>query len=171
MSSFLQRLLAHPAREAPVTAVTAPTALTPWLPSHVGEFIREEDVSAGKLLSLFKQAFFAVEARPDDCLLVTAEGGMSLHVRVDTGRKLLMFSACFELQAAAPMEGKLAFVNVANDTVIFVRFSITDETTLYVDYHLPFNGGVTPAAVIAAVRHMGRVTPQAINELAAPGLF
>jgi len=120
---------------------------------------------------LFKQAFHPVEALTGNRLLVTTDGGMRMQVVVDSTRKLLAFSATYAMQAAVPMDRKLAFVNRANERVIFVRFTIINDTTLYVDHHLPFNGGVTPAAVIASFRTMGRVTPHTINELAAPGMF
>jgi len=166
MSSLLSRWLP---RKAEATAVSAPAdtlspmSITPA--GLVGEFLAEEQIDTPKLLSLFKQAFLDVEVAGDTRLRVRAENGTRVSVAVDTKRQLIQFVVAYGLREDAPMIDKLALCNRVNDQVIFVRFSVSDPTTLVSDYSLPFDGGVTAAAIMATLRRMARITGQSIGEM------
>lgn len=103
--------------------------------------------------------------------MLTTDSGMHLQLPVDEPRKLIGFIATYALQTEAPLADKLAFMNRVNDRVVVVRFSLLGEDTLYVDHQLPFDGGVTAAAVIGCARRMGRITPQAILDFSPAGLM
>ena len=167
MSSLLSRWLPRRA-EATVDASAPADTLSPLsiAPAGlVGEFLCEDQIDTAKLLSLFKQAFLEVEVASDTRLRVRAESGTRVSVAVDANRQLIQFIVAYGLREDAPMAEKLALCNRVNDQVIFVRFSVADPTTLVSDYSLPFEGGVTTAAIMGTLRRMARITGQSIGEM------
>lgn len=185
MSRFLQRLIqrataATGATTEPADAAQAATAqpdanamvdLCASTGALVPELLHEDEVSAPMLLRLFRQAYMPVESQPGERLLLTTDSGTRLQVAVDTGRRLVSFMVMYEMHPDAALADKLAFVNRVNDRVVFVRFSLLDDDMLHVDHQLPYDGGVTAAAVMGCVRRVGRIAPQAIAEFAEPGLM
>lgn len=168
MSSLLSRWLPRKTEAAAAPAAGAhesqsPLAISPT--GLVGEFLCEEQIDTPKLLSLFKQAFLEVEVASDTRLRVRAENGTRVSVAVDAKRQLIQFVIAYGLREDAPMADKLALCNRVNDQVIFVRLSVSDPTTLVSDYSLPFDGGVTTAAIMATLRRMARITGQSIGEM------
>lgn len=154
---------AAPAAEAPAAAVPAAAAAV-VNPGLVSDFLFEDQVSTEKVLSLFRQAYFQVEVMSEHRLRLVMDFGMRLSVTVDADRKLITYSTSYSLREDAPMEAKVAFVNRVNDGVIFVRFAVHDATTLWIDYQLPFDGGVASAAVIGALRRYARIAYQSIGQ-------
>lgn len=169
MSSLLSRWLPRKAEAPAVVAAAAPAdthsplAISPT--GLVGEFLCEDQIDTAKLLSLFRQAFLEVEVASDTRLRVRAENGTRVSVAVDAKRQLIQFVIAYGLREDAPMLDKLALCNRVNDQVIFVRFSVSDPTTLCSDYNLPFDGGITTAAIMGTLRRMARITGQSIGEM------
>lgn len=171
MSSLISRLFSRPDAPAGAAPAAAAPAAVPMAataapaPGLVGDFLFEEQVNAGKLLSLFRQAFLEVEVAGEERLRLRAETGMRLSAFVDRERKLIAFCATYSLSAEAPMADKIAFANRVNDRLILVRFAISDATTLCIDYQLPFDGGVASASVLGALRRLTRIANSALSEL------
>lgn len=170
MKTFLQRLLSRMA-PVPISPATAAAPASPAAGGLVPDLLHEHDVTPATLLRLFRQAYVPVESQPGERLVITTDTGVRLQVMLDDDRRLVLFSATYALAPGVPLADKLAFVNRVNDRVVFVRFSLLSENVLYVDHQLPYDCGVTAAAVMGCVRRIGRLAPQAIVEFAEPGLM
>lgn len=160
MTSLLSRLL--PRNDSSAKSGQVTEAL---LRGRVGDYLSEEEVSNERLLTLFKQAFIQVECGDGPYLRVTSENGVRLSVSVDKERRLISLAATFGLREEAALHEKLVLCNRVNDSVIFVRLSLSSRTTLCADHQLPFDGGITAAAIVAATRRLARITVQAIQEM------
>jgi putative sensory transduction regulator len=173
MSSILSRLMpffAAPAAadsEAPPSAAAsaAPSEAKPVRPTAAQmDFLLEEEIDDARLLALFRQAFVEVQSVAQGRLRVVGDNGVKMMVKADPECRVIFFSAWFGLKADSPMSAKLAFVNRANERFMFVRCSVTDESTLLIDYHLPYTGGLPATLVVNMVRRLPRVMAQAIAE-------
>ena len=168
MSSLLSRLLPRTSANPSTSPATPPSPadlVASLTKGKVGDYLAEDEVANERLLTLFKQAFIPVEVVSAHHLRVTSESGIKMHVAVDSGRKLISLVTTFGLREDAPMEQKLQLCNRINDSVIFVRLSVTDATTLCSDHALPFNGGICSASIISAVRLLARVTVQSLADM------
>lgn len=164
MHALLQRLFSSPsAPAAPAApAASAPRPVHSWADP---DLIWAEQVTPEKLLSLFRQAYMEVESLPDSSLSLKVTGDCRLHVSVDAPRKLLCFSAFYELRAEADWQEKLALANRINDRVVLVRVSVTDSTTLTSDHFIRLEGVFTPRQLVEGARQFAETTRSAIQRL------
>jgi len=125
-------------------------------PVAVAEVIPESEVTPERLTQLFRRALLSAEVDKDNDVRVE-EGGVKVFVRVDKSRKLLVFLGAWHLKEQVSMEDKLRLMNRWNDDLIFVRFCVPKDDTLWCDYFLPYEGGVCPRHVLAAYRLFHKV--------------
>lgn len=173
-ASFIARLLQRAAPAAEATAPTAragqsspaPAPATPALQGLGPDLVLEEQLSTAHLLALYKRAFMDVQSvEGRDRLRVATESGVRLLVGVDASRRLVFFSAYFGLKEHAALADKLAFAHRANDKLVLARYTVLDDTTLYADYQLPYEGGLPAALLVGLTRRLGSTMAQAMADL------
>jgi hypothetical protein len=126
--------------------------------------LAEGEVTVEKLKEVFDNAFFTTEIDKDGDLKIT-EGGVKTFVRVDKERKLISLFCLWGLKANAGEIDKLRFINRLNDKLILARFCMPDPTTLWCDYQMSFNGGVSPATIVNAYRQFVNVVKGGISSM------
>jgi hypothetical protein len=111
------------------------------------EVLREDEVTPERIEALAKQA--RIPAAPDEHgTLVFREEGRSAYVRVDTGRKIIIFFNVWALRPQFSLDEKLQYVNGLNNGMILVRFAMPRPEVLWCDYQLLFEGGISPVNII-----------------------
>jgi len=123
----------------------------------------ENEMSQQTLKAYFEQAAMTAEIDSDGDLKIT-ENGFKGFLRVDAERKIVTIFALYGMKAAAPEIQKLQLVNRLNDKIILVRFCMPKPTTLWCDYQLRYEGGLTPYYIINTYRMFSRVTRQAVAQ-------
>jgi hypothetical protein len=113
----------------------------------MSEMLRDDEVTVNRIEALAKQAFMSTD-RDKDGDLYLREGGMRTFVKVDTARKMITFFTAWGLRSRFSMEEKLQFANGQNDDKILVRFTVPQPDTLWCDYALLYEGGITPFNII-----------------------
>lgn len=182
MPSFIQKLFGREAAGA--STVPAPGAIAAAASSATadcrqhrlswrgGEVIGDDEITVGRLLSLFRQVYIPVETSSDGSrLMLRLESGMRIIVTPYASRQLIAIAAVFRLKADAPLDVKLAAANRLNDQVIFLRAAVVDGTTLCLDHQMVCDGGVLAAAVVGAVRRVDRIAPRALRQCFPGELF
>lgn len=163
MPPLIARLLKRASASSNNSMTPAPA---PALPAMAHEdFLHEEQITNAKLLALYKRAFMDVQSLAvGDRLAVMTESRVRLLVQVDAERRLIFFTAYFGLRADASLSDKLALAHRANDKLVLARYTVLDDTTLYADYQLPYEGGLPAALVVGLTRRLGQVMRQAVSE-------
>lgn len=146
------------AHNAPATNA----APEPATPARASKLMPEEHVSLAKIEQMLENAFFDCELLPDDSIRVQADN-LKIFVTINGANHLLRFTTFYGLRKYVDMGEKLAFANKLNDDYILIRASVSDDTTLEIDAHLPFNGGVLPLHIVTLLRLMARVIPSALT--------
>ena len=86
-------------------------------------------------------------------------------ITLDQHRKLLKFLLIYDNG-----HGHLTLnhINSLNDSYILARFSVSEQgDSIFVDYHLPYDGGITPYQLLTVLRIFSKVGPAAIHEEAS----
>lgn len=162
MSSLLARLIPQLA-SAPSEA-KAPSAERSAPASARTDLLFDEEITNERLLAVFRQAYLEVESAAEGRLCITVDG-IRILVKADPKYKMIFFSAYFGLKADAPLMDKLAFANRANDRMVLARFSVLNDTTLFIDYQLSVRDGTSAAAIVHLVQRLPRVMLEAIGGL------
>lgn len=115
------------------------------------QLIEQEDVTADKLLGIFRAAFLKCEKDEDEDITVK-DGGMKTIVSVDKDKKLIRFVSLWPMKAHVSEDDKLRLVNRWNDKLILVRFCVSSPTTLWADHVILYENGVYPYRVVATYR-------------------
>lgn len=129
------------------------------------ELLLEDEIDNAVLLSILRQAYLKVESTQGGRLRLTTDAGFKVYLNAHMDRSLITLAAWFALKAEKPMAEKLDFVNRANNQLILFRFAVADETTLYIEYQVSTDGGVTKASLVRLLRRMSNVIGQGLGPL------
>ena len=141
----------------------------PGAASTAGGMIPPDAITAESVAKLFQGAFLKARVDKDGDVEVEDEGVVT-WIRVFPEKKLLSFFALFRFAKGAPREARLELVNTMNDKVVVARFCAMDSGTLYADYFLSFEEGLTPAQIVRAYRWFRRTAVMAIQKYDTEGL-
>lgn len=131
------------------------------LAADPGDLLSEEDVNLQAIRTFFEAAFIKAEFDKDGDLKIMDEG-MRTFVKVDKDKKLISYFTAWNMKASVPEIKKLQLVNEFNDGLIFARFSMPNSTTLWCDYQLLYDGGVTPYAIVSNYKLFSKVVKGAV---------
>jgi len=124
--------------------------------------IPEGEVSVEKVKTFFDAAFMKTQIDKDGDLQIE-DSGFKTFVRVDKKKKLISIFSLWTVKASVAEAKKLKAVNTLNDSLIVVRFAISDPTTLTCDYQVPYEGGITAYAMVNNYRLFARVVKEAAD--------
>jgi hypothetical protein len=118
--------------------------------------LKEAEVTAEKLQEIFTAAFLKTDRTPAGDLRVAA-GPAKVMIKVSEKKKHLYFFAIYGFKDGVPLEKKLAFANKLNNELTLARFSVTEKGSLWCDYAIAYEEGITAYAIVNAVRKVARV--------------
>jgi hypothetical protein len=120
--------------------------------------IPESDVTIESIKQVFRGAYLDSEPLPDKPnVLRFTDGGVYVFITVDPEKKVVNFFSVWRIKENASPAQKLQLVNRWNDKLLLVRFSLTNDTGLWCDYQLPYEGGLKASQVLATYRIFLRV--------------
>lgn len=122
----------------------------------------ENEVTLQKIKDVLGTAMIKSEFDEDGDLMVTSDLSVKIFFKLDTEKKLIALFSLWPLKAEVPQEKKLALVNRFNDELIFVRFCMPNETTLWCDYQFSYEGGVPAFTIVNSYRLFLRVVTGAV---------
>ena len=138
-------------------------AALPAIAAGAEEIIPENEVTAPKLMALFKAAFIDCKIDEDGDVRIE-EDGIKTFLRVTPGKKVITVFSIWNLKEKASELDKLRLVNKLNDELLLVRFSMPDPKTLWCDYQLRYEKGVYPFQVVTTYRTFLKVVKGAEAE-------
>lgn len=130
------------------------------------EAIPEDEVTIDNLRDLLDRAFYRSEIDEDgDVAIIIRDRRMYLDIR--SSAKVLGYSAFFSVKEDAPIQQRHALVNRLNDSIVMVRFSIREQNpgVLVADYHLSYEGGISPFQVVTTLRNFDQIIVLAMSNL------
>lgn len=127
------------------------------------KWLTQDEVTLERLLAIFREAYAGKARIDNDGELEISDGNMKHWIRIDTRRQIITFSAPWALKKSAPEEKKLALVNTLNDKLLFVRFCVSDSTTLWPDYQLSYEGGIAVHSIVVAFRNFVQIMLEAVH--------
>jgi hypothetical protein len=113
----------------------------------MSDLLSDVDITLASIEGLFKSAFFRTDHDKDGDLVVRDEG-VNTFVKVNAERKTITLFSLWGLKEAAPEVDKLKFANKLNDSMVLVRFAVSNPTTLWCDYQFMYEGGIAPFQLI-----------------------
>ena len=128
------------------------------------KIILENEISLARLQEIFEASFIENDIDSDGDLVVRTENNIKIFVSISSVNKLIRFTALYALQETATFEAKTALANALNDSIVFVRFSISPISALVCDYYLPYNGGVLPLHIVTTLRLFNRIILPSLAE-------
>lgn len=134
------------------------------------KIILENEVSLARLQEVFEASFIENDIDSDGDLMVRTENNLKIFIGLSTANKLIRFTTFYALDETASLESKLELANKLNDSIVFVRFSVSDQAALVCDYYLPFNGGVLPLHVVTSLRLFNRIILPSLREHDTSGI-
>ena len=121
----------------------------------------DTEITSAKLLSMFKAAYVKAELNDKGDVLLQ-EGGMKTIVQVDAKKKTISYISVWPMKESSSELEKLRFVNKLNDTLILVRFCMPRPTTLWCDYQMSFEAGLSPQTLVTTYRVFAKVVQGAM---------
>ncbi|MFT5465537.1 MAG: hypothetical protein ACI8UO_000632 [Verrucomicrobiales bacterium] len=124
--------------------------------SFAQDLLSEDDLNLKEIKSLFDSAFIKSEIDEDGDLKIE-DGGLKTFITVDEEKMMITYFSIWPLRAGAPEMKKLQLVNSLNDDLIVVRYCMPKPTTLWCDYQVLYEGGITPYSIINNYRTFVKV--------------
>lgn len=126
--------------------------------------IPAEELSLETIQGLLDSAFLqTTPGRHND--IIVDDGGMRTVIKLDLERGLLSYYSVWRLKESRPEIEKLRFVNRLNDRIIIVRFSLTDAGTLWCDYQIDLDPGISPFAIVHTYKEFTRIVKGALARM------
>jgi len=113
----------------------------------MSELLREEEISLDKLMGIFKAAFFTAELDSDGDLVIR-DSGVNTFMKVDDDRKILTMFSLWGLKSSFSDADKWQLANRLNDELIVVRFAVPRPDTLWCDYQMLYEGGLSAFQIV-----------------------
>ena len=111
------------------------------------EILDEDEINLRTIKTFFDAAFIKSEFDDDGDLLIE-DGGTKTFIVVDEEKKMITYFSIWPLRASVPEMKKLQLVNQLNDDLIIVRYCMPRPETLWCDYQVLYEGGITPYTII-----------------------
>lgn len=114
------------------------------------DIVTADSMSMPQLKSVLEAAMFTVSEESNGDLVVNDRGKTIVRLAKDR-----IWLACFfRFKDDVPMLSKLELANRLNDSIIIVRSAVPSHETneLELDYDILLSGGVTKAAIVAAIK-------------------
>ena len=127
------------------------------------DVLQENEVTVDRLENLFKSAFMPCARTADGDLRIDDDDGVRTWIRVDADRKAVTMISVWAIKQSVPLEKKLTWINQLNCKLILVRFCVPQPDSLYCDYQLRYQGGLTPVQLVSSVRAFARVCRDAAS--------
>ena len=127
--------------------------------------LAESQVTVQSLLSLFHNAGIVILDAESDSFYGRGES-IVIKISVWPSKKIITYLFATQLTQGTNKD-ILRKINNMNDTMLFVRFSISDtngQTSLSADYQMSYDGGILSHHSILMFRRFGSVVVDAINE-------
>jgi hypothetical protein len=124
--------------------------------------LTEEDLTPPNLKKILEGIYIDSDLNERGHLIVHADPTVAVLITLNKYRKLLQLQLAFDnLNLQLGVEN----VNRMNNNYNLGRFSVSEEgDTLFIDFDLPYIGGVTPWQLLAVLRTLSTVAPAAILE-------
>jgi hypothetical protein len=127
--------------------------------------LTEEDLTPPNLKKILEGIYIDSDLNERGHLIVYADPTVAVLIKLDQYRKLLQFQLAYN---NVNLQLGVKNVNRMNNNHILCRFSVSEEgDTLFIDFDLPYIGGVTPYQLLAVLRTLTTVAPAAIVEEAS----
>lgn len=114
------------------------------------EILQPDDISVECLQSLYDEAGLQTNIDSDGDLSVTV--GVTCYAIPAEHRDRILLLAFVGIREDVSHEQKVEFANRVNNQVSTVRARVTNKGSVMFDYHIPIEGGITGAAIVAATR-------------------
>ncbi len=142
--------LSSPAQEAaPAARPAAPNAP-----------IAAKDLTMDRVFDVFQSAMLQCEK--EESRITVDQDGMKVLVAVDADKKVISYVALWSLKEKAPMFNKLRMANKMNDETLMVRFAVSDSTTLWCDFQVPYDRSVLPSDLVHWYRKFSEIVRWAV---------
>ena len=122
--------------------------------------IPAKEITTDRVFAVFQNAM--IECEKDDKRITLDENGMKVLVAVDADKKVISFVSLWSLKEKAPMFNKLRMANTMNDETLMVRFAVSDATTLWCDFQVPYDRSVLPSDLINWYRKFSEIVRWAV---------
>lgn len=150
LAMILAGWLSSPAQEAaPAARPAAPNAP-----------IAAKDLTMDRIYDVFQNAMLQCEK--EESRITIDQDGMKVLVAVDADKKVVSYVALWSLKEKAPMFNKLRMANKMNDETLMVRFAVSDSTTLWCDFQVPFDRSVLPSDLVHWYRKFSEIVRWAV---------
>jgi putative sensory transduction regulator len=132
---------------------------------QTAKVLTEDELTPSNLKKFFESIYLNASLNDRGYLIVQADGMLPVNITLDQDRKLLKFLLAYDNGHG---QLTLKHINRLNDSYILARFSVSEQgDSVYIDYHLPYEGGVTPYQLLSVLRIISRVGPAALHEEAS----
>jgi hypothetical protein len=146
----------HMSRSHVIIGISALLLSTQILAAGPADILKEEAITVQKLEAIFKAAFIKTGKTSFGDLRVAA-GPAKVMIKVSEKKKHLYLFAIYKFKDGVALEKKLSFVNKLNNKLTLVKFSVTEKGALWCAYSLPYEGGITPYAIVNTTRTVSKV--------------
>lgn len=120
------------------------------------EVVDEEEINLRTIKTFFDSAFIKSEFDEDGDLKIE-DDGLKTFIIVDEEKKMITYFSIWPLRASVPEMKKLQLVNTLNDDLILVRYCMPRPETLWCDYQVLYEGGITPYTIVNNYRMFAKV--------------
>jgi len=131
-------------------------ARTPAAEEKVGQVLPEKEVTAERLVGLFRDAMIKCDIDKDGDIRIE-ESGVKTFIRLDANKKLITFFSLWAMKEQVPREKKLELINTLNNDLIVVRFCAPKPDILWCDYQMSYEDGLHTYHLVATYRLFLRV--------------
>jgi hypothetical protein len=129
---------------------------------QTAEVLTEDELTLSNLKKFFERIYLNASLNDRGHLIVQADGVLPVSITLDQDRKLLKFLLAYDNGHG---QFTLKHINRINDSYILARFSVSEQgDSIYIDYHLPYEGGITPYQLLSVLRLFTRAGANAIHE-------
>lgn len=116
------------------------------------DVIPENEVTAERLVEVFQQAFLTATIDEFGDVRVTMEDGPKVLTSPLQSVPLVHIYTAFGFRDGAEEIDKLRLLSTLNASSILAKYSMIEPDTLFVQYFLPYYGGLLPEQLVKTLR-------------------
>lgn len=127
--------------------------------------IEKSNLTIEKLQEIFRAAYMKPETDPQGSLLIRGRTRIRYTVQVRERQGIIAILCGFRVRDGVENTEKLEALNKLNDGKVMARFSVTRRGSLFADYHLLTEEGVTPLQILNCFTRFDNVVIGSIEEI------
>lgn len=129
------------------------------------DLIEKSNLTAERLHEIFRAAYMKPEIDSEDALTIRGRTRIKYVIQIRERQGLIALFCVFGFKGSVEKAEKLEAVNKLNDGKVMARFSVNRRESLFIDYNMLIEEGVTPLQILNCFTRFDNVVISGMDEI------